>query len=165
MTRSPVTNPLLTYSDEEFTDAVREGVDGRAPTTTEVAEAVGCSIPTAHRRCHELAKAGRLDSHPVGDVVLWTATATTTETTAGAELFDTEALATADLQLSELVEVMECVEWSTVPGISTAEAAAWTSRLVEARDAVREADGECGGTMTCEPGDGSGPGDGREEVR
>lgn len=72
MTRSPVTNPSLTYADDEFLNAVAHGVDGRPPTTTEVAELVGCSITTAHNRCHQLAKEGHLVGHPVGDVVLWT---------------------------------------------------------------------------------------------
>lgn len=51
---------------------------------------------------------------------------------------DVEALATADLQLSELVETMERVDWRHVPTVSVSEAAAWNARLVEARDAVRE---------------------------
>lgn len=65
---------MFTYSDEEFVDAVRTGIDGRAPITTEVAEMVGCAVTTAHNRCHALAKDGVLDAHPVGDVVLWTLT-------------------------------------------------------------------------------------------
>jgi hypothetical protein len=46
--------------------------------------------------------------------------------------------AEADLALSELVETMERVDWRVVPTVSTAEAAALTARLIEARDAVRE---------------------------
>lgn len=72
MNRNPIANPAFTYSDEAFVDAIRTGTDGRAPITTEVAELVGCSVSTAHNRCHALAKAGVLDAHPVGDVVLWT---------------------------------------------------------------------------------------------
>jgi len=59
---------------------------------------------------------------------------------------DVEALATADLQLSELVAAMERVEWADVPTVSTSEAAAWNARLVEARDAVREGAAGEGGT-------------------
>jgi len=44
-----------------------------------------------------------------------------------------------DLALSELIERMETTTWSDAPGITAAEAAAWTARLVEARDAVRGA--------------------------
>lgn len=51
---------------------------------------------------------------------------------------DVEALATVDLQLSDLVETMERVDWHDVPTVSVSEAAAWNARLVEARDAVRE---------------------------
>ena len=72
MTRHPAVDPSVTYSDEAFVDAVRTGVDGRAPITTEVAEIVDCAVTTAHNRCHALAKDGVLDAHPVGDVVLWT---------------------------------------------------------------------------------------------
>jgi hypothetical protein len=49
-----------------------------------------------------------------------------------------EARVDADLALSELVETMERVDWREVPTVSTAEAAALTARLIEARDAVRD---------------------------
>jgi len=52
---------------------------------------------------------------------------------------DLEALARADLALSETIEALERVEWRHVPTISTAEAAAFTSRLIEARDATQAA--------------------------
>ena len=60
------------------------------------------------------------------------AVASSTEPDAGD---DTTAL---DEQLTELAEAMERVRWQEVPTISTPEAAAWTSRLAEARAAVRE---------------------------
>jgi len=44
----------------------------------------------------------------------------------------------ADLDLSELIDQHEDTDWSAVPGISAAEAGAWTARLIEARDAVKE---------------------------
>ncbi|ELY77236.1 hypothetical protein [Natrinema gari] len=44
----------------------------------------------------------------------------------------------ADLDLSELIENHENTDWSDVPGISAAEAGAWTARLIEARDRVQE---------------------------
>lgn len=47
-------------------------------------------------------------------------------------------LIAVDLELSEVLEAMECVNWRDVPEISTAEAAAWNSRLIEARTTARE---------------------------
>lgn len=44
----------------------------------------------------------------------------------------------ADLNLAELIEQHESTDWNDVPGVSTAEAAAWTQRLIEARDRVQE---------------------------
>ena len=44
----------------------------------------------------------------------------------------------ADLDLAELIEQHENTDWSEIPGISAAEASAWTARLIEARDAVKE---------------------------
>ena len=44
----------------------------------------------------------------------------------------------ADLDLAELIEQHENTDWSEIPGISAAEAGAWTARLIEARDAVKE---------------------------
>jgi len=43
-----------------------------------------------------------------------------------------------DLALAELIEQHESTEWSEVPGISAAEAGAWTVRLIEARETVEE---------------------------
>jgi hypothetical protein len=45
-----------------------------------------------------------------------------------------------ELDLAELIEQHENIDWSNVPGVSAAEAAAWTARLIEARDAVLEGD-------------------------
>jgi len=39
-----------------------------------------------------------------------------------------------DLNLAELIEQHENTDWSDVPGVSAAEAAAWTQRLIKARD-------------------------------
>ena len=44
----------------------------------------------------------------------------------------------ADLALSELIDQHETTDWSEVPGISAAEAGAWTARLIEARETVQE---------------------------
>ncbi|MFW6382520.1 MAG: hypothetical protein ACOCZD_00595 [Haloferacaceae archaeon] len=49
---------------------------------------------------------------------------------ASAELPDLDA----GEQLDAVIEAHETTDWSEVPGITVAEAAAWTSRLVEARD-------------------------------
>lgn len=43
-----------------------------------------------------------------------------------------------DLDLAELIEQHESTDWTDVPGISAAEAGAWTARLIEARDTVQE---------------------------
>jgi hypothetical protein len=42
------------------------------------------------------------------------------------------------LGLAELIEQHENTDWSDVPGVSAAEAGAWTQRLIEARDCVQE---------------------------
>lgn len=44
----------------------------------------------------------------------------------------------ADLTLSELIEFHEQIDWGSIPSITATEASAWTARLTEARDAVRE---------------------------
>jgi hypothetical protein len=44
----------------------------------------------------------------------------------------------ADRELSELIYQHENTDWTVVPGISTAEAGAWTIRLIEARDTIQE---------------------------
>lgn len=56
-----------------------------------------------------------------------------------------ERCAEIDLALSDLIERMESTDWADVPGISTAEAAAWNARLVEARDDVQAAGQSAGG--------------------
>lgn len=40
--------------------------------------------------------------------------------------------------LSELIDIHERTDWRQVETISNAEAAAWTARLIEARDALQE---------------------------
>lgn len=49
-----------------------------------------------------------------------------------------EDVVEADLDLAELIEQHESTDWTDVPGVSAAEAAAWTQRLIEARDRVQE---------------------------
>lgn len=44
----------------------------------------------------------------------------------------------ADLELSEVVDQHENTDWTAVPGISAAEAGAWTARLFEARETMQE---------------------------
>ena len=44
----------------------------------------------------------------------------------------------ADLALSELIDQHEDTDWCEVPGISAAEAGAWTARLIAAHDRVQE---------------------------
>jgi hypothetical protein len=66
-----------------------------------------------------------------------------TDTSAGLQDSGTEAESDdenieADLALSELIGQHESTDWSEVPGISAAEAGAWTARLIEARDRVQE---------------------------
>jgi len=39
-----------------------------------------------------------------------------------------------DGDLDAVIEAHETVDWTEVPGISVPEAAAWTSRLIEAHD-------------------------------
>lgn len=41
-----------------------------------------------------------------------------------------------DDQLVELIRQMEAIDWRNVPGISSLEAAVWTRRCIEARDAL-----------------------------
>lgn len=43
-----------------------------------------------------------------------------------------------EADLAELMEQHENTDWSDVPGISAAEAGAWTARLIEARETVQE---------------------------
>lgn len=43
----------------------------------------------------------------------------------------------ASRNLADLIEQHENTDWSDVPGVSTAEAAAWTQRLIEARGRVQ----------------------------
>lgn len=44
----------------------------------------------------------------------------------------------ADLALSELIDQHENTNWSEIPGISAAEAGAWTARLIEAQETIQE---------------------------
>lgn len=40
--------------------------------------------------------------------------------------------------IGALIEQHEQTDWSAVPGVSAAEAAAWTQRLIEARERAQE---------------------------
>lgn len=42
--------------------------------------------------------------------------------------------------IDDVIREMEAVDWTEVPTISTAEAATFTQRLIEAREAVQEAE-------------------------
>jgi hypothetical protein len=44
----------------------------------------------------------------------------------------------ANSVLAELIKQHEAADWSKIPGISAAEAGAWTARLIEARETVQE---------------------------
>ena len=44
----------------------------------------------------------------------------------------------ANRELSELIDQHENTDWTVVPGISAAEAGAWTIRLIEARETIQE---------------------------
>lgn len=61
------------------------------------------------------------------------------ERTGRAECNDTDTtLIGIELDLSELINLHEEIEWKDVPGIGVYEASAWTERLTEARDKARE---------------------------
>lgn len=45
------------------------------------------------------------------------------------------AIASA-VELTEAIEATEAVDWAEVPTVETCEAATWTQRLIEARDAL-----------------------------
>jgi len=55
---------------------------------------------------------------------------------------DPEADLELALFLAELIDLHERTAWRDVPGVSAAEAAAWTQRLIEARDELERRDGE-----------------------
>ncbi|MFB6172149.1 MAG: hypothetical protein ABEJ23_06420 [Haloarculaceae archaeon] len=62
-----------------------------------------------------------------------------TKTSAGLQNSGTDASKEDRItEISELIELHESTDWSDVPGVSTAEAGAWTARLIEARDRVQE---------------------------
>lgn len=56
------------FTDDEFINAVREA---DLPTTSEVAEAVGCKYRTAYGRLGDLEENGRLASRKVGNSLVW----------------------------------------------------------------------------------------------
>lgn len=67
-----------------------------------------------------------------------------TDATDPRDLFESPPDPSTQGKLTMLVADHEAVDWSEVPGVSSAEAAAWTARLREARDnlAGGEGDGE-----------------------
>lgn len=56
------------YSDDSFLKAIREQ---SLPTTTDVADTVGCDRSTAHYRLGKLADADRVESEQVGNAKVW----------------------------------------------------------------------------------------------
>lgn len=57
------------YQDESFIKAISE-LDGSA-STKEIADFVNCDRRTAYLRLTELEKSGKIDSHKVGNSILW----------------------------------------------------------------------------------------------
>lgn len=47
----------------------------------------------------------------------------------------------SEQQLTQLIEQHERIDWSAVESVSTAEAAAWTQRLIEAQNSIQESEG------------------------
>jgi DNA-binding Lrp family transcriptional regulator len=64
------------FNDEQFIRAVRER---DLPTTSEIAEAVGCKYRTAYDRLGRLEDDGRLSSRKIGSSLVWTAIESETE--------------------------------------------------------------------------------------
>lgn len=56
------------YPDVDFLDAIREQ---DTPTTGDVAEGVGCSRTTAHKRLTTLEDDGKVESKEVGAALVW----------------------------------------------------------------------------------------------
>lgn len=56
------------FEDEEFLDAV---ASGDLPTTSDVADAVGCEYRTAYDRLKRLEEDGALTSRIVGNSLVW----------------------------------------------------------------------------------------------
>lgn len=56
------------FTDEEFLDVVRER---DLPTTSEIADAVGCKYRTAYDRLNQLADEGVLEKREVGNSLVW----------------------------------------------------------------------------------------------
>lgn len=69
-----------TFSDEDFLEAVREE---ELPTTTEIADAVGCKYRTAYERLKDLEKQGKVRSREVGNSLLWTISNSNPDPTTG----------------------------------------------------------------------------------
>ena len=57
-----------TFSDEDFLEAVREG---EIPSTTKIADAVGCKYRTAYERLNRLEDDGAVESEKVGNSLVW----------------------------------------------------------------------------------------------
>ncbi len=57
-----------TFSDSDFLEAVG---DGDLPTTSDVADAVGCEYRTAYERLNRLEDESRVQSKTVGNSLVW----------------------------------------------------------------------------------------------
>lgn len=57
-----------TFSDEDFLDAVRKG---DLPSTSEIADTVGCKYRTAYERLNQLEDQGGVTSKKVGNSLVW----------------------------------------------------------------------------------------------
>lgn len=58
------------FADEDFLEAVR---NADLPTTSDVAESVGCKYRTAYSRLGNLEDKGRITSRQVGNSLVWAA--------------------------------------------------------------------------------------------
>jgi len=57
-----------TFSDDEFLSTVS---NANLPTTSEVADSVGCEYRTAYARLRDLEEAGKVESRTVGNSLVW----------------------------------------------------------------------------------------------
>jgi predicted transcriptional regulator len=60
-----------TFADEDFLEAIKAGTGA---STSEIAGSVGCSHQTAYERLQELEDNGEVESHEVGNSLLWKVT-------------------------------------------------------------------------------------------
>lgn len=67
-TRDDASRFVEEYTDEAFLDAIREQ---EPPTTTNIADAVGCSRTTAYPRLQALEDEGKVVGEKIGNVNVW----------------------------------------------------------------------------------------------